>query len=83
MRWIGLSVLAVSAFYMLAANLGPPAVGAWQDDAIYMVTAKSLAAGRGYRHLQIPGQPLQTKYPILYPAVLAAGGALRGRQGAG
>ena len=36
-----------------------------------MATAKSLAAGTGYRHIELPGQPWQTKYPILYPAVLA------------
>jgi len=53
------------------AVVGPLAVGSWQDDAIYLATAQSLAAGDGYRHAEIPGEPLQTKYPVLYPALLA------------
>ena len=46
-------------------------MGAWQDDAIYVATATSLASGGGYRHAEIPGEPLQAKYPIAYPALLA------------
>ncbi len=46
--------------------------GVFHDDAIYVGTAKSLADGDGYRLMGVPGTPPQTKYPILYPAVLAA-----------
>jgi hypothetical protein len=67
---LALAALLALAYLALAAS-GPQAVGAWQDDAIYLATAKSLAEGRGYRHAEIPGEPLQAKYPILYPAVLA------------
>ena len=71
-----LGALAIlAAGYLLVASAGPPAVGAWQDDAIYLATAHSLAQGRGYRHPHVPGEPLQAKYPILYPALLA--GVLR------
>ena len=66
-----LAVALLGAFYWLVAVVGPLAVGAWQDDAIYIATAKSLAAGDGYRHAEIPGEPLQAKYPVLYPAMLA------------
>ncbi len=45
--------------------------GIYHDDAIYVATAKALANGQGYRLINLPGAPLQTKYPILYPAVLA------------
>lgn len=45
--------------------------GVFHDDAIYVSTAKSLADGDGYRLTGVPGAPLQTKYPILYPALLA------------
>jgi hypothetical protein len=48
-----------------------PHFGAYHDDGIYLVTAKSLAEGRGYRILSFPGEPYQTKYPPLYPAILA------------
>lgn len=61
----------LSTFYWGVAVAGPLAVGAWQDDAIYIATATSLAAGDGYRHAEIPGEPLQAKYPVLYPAALA------------
>lgn len=37
-----------------------------------------MAEGSGYRHIEIPGQPWQTKYPILYPAVLSLGFAIWG-----
>ena len=46
--------------------------GVCHDDAIYVSTAKSLADGDGYRMMGVPGTPNQTKYPILYPAILAA-----------
>lgn len=61
------------AGYQAVACLGPLAIGLWQDDGIYVATARSLAEGEGYRHPYIPGRPWQTKYPILYPALLALG----------
>jgi 4-amino-4-deoxy-L-arabinose transferase-like glycosyltransferase len=45
--------------------------GVHHDDAIYVITAKALAQGQGYRLIDLPNAPLQTKYPILYPALLA------------
>ena len=33
--------------------------GAGRDDAVYMVTAKSLASGGGYRQENLPGRPLR------------------------
>jgi len=35
------------------------------------VTAKSLAAGGGYRQPSLPGQPYATKYPPLFPLFLS------------
>ncbi|HXG23798.1 MAG TPA: hypothetical protein VNJ09_04520, partial [Chthonomonadales bacterium] len=43
----------------------------YHDDSIYIITGRSLAEGRGYRIESIPGSPPQTKYPVLYPALLA------------
>ncbi len=71
-RTLILTAILFLAYWFVAAR-GPRAVGLWQDDAIYLCTAKSLAAGTGYRHIEIPGAPLQTMYPILYPALLAIG----------
>jgi hypothetical protein len=45
--------------------------GVYHDDALYVITAKALALGQGYRLIDLPHAPLQTKYPILYPALLA------------
>lgn len=49
----------------------PEIVGAYQDDGIYLATARSLAEGTGYRLVNLPGEPSQTKYPPLWPLVLA------------
>ena len=46
-------------------------LGFYHDDTLYLVSAKSLATGQGYRIASLPGQPFQTKYPPLYPALLA------------
>jgi hypothetical protein len=45
--------------------------GVFHDDGIYLSTAKALAEGRGYRLINLPETPAQTKYPPLYPALLA------------
>jgi hypothetical protein len=50
-----------------AIFLAAPAVGIFHDDGVYLVTAKALAEGRGYRIISVPGEPPQTKYPILFP----------------
>ncbi len=73
MRWTLPLIVGLALLYWLAAVAGPSGVGLWQDDAIYLCTAKSLAEGNGYRHPEMPGTPYQTKYPIFYPAVLALG----------
>jgi len=48
-----------------------PAVGIYHDDGIYLVTAKALAEGKGYRIISLPGELTQTKYPILFPGILS------------
>lgn len=52
-------------------TITPWPVGAFQDDAMYTVLAKSLAEGNGYRFLNLPGAPHATHYPPGYPALLA------------
>ena len=63
--------LVICSFYLLA--LTAPAAGMFHDDGVYLVTAKSLAEGRGYRLLSMPGEPPQTKYPVLFPFSLSSG----------
>jgi hypothetical protein len=64
------SALLALCYFALAAR-SPLSVGAWQDDAIYLATARSIAEGSGYRHIEIPGAPPQSKYPPLFPALLS------------
>lgn len=64
-------LVALAAFSAAVAAIGPWPVGVFQDDGIYMVLAKSLATGEGYRYLNMPGTPNATHYPPLFPAVLA------------
>lgn len=45
--------------------------GVYHDDAIYVSTAKALSQGDGYRLINLPSAPIQTKYPVLYPALLS------------
>lgn len=49
----------------------PRVCGVYHDDAIYVSTAKALAQGYGYRIINLPNSPSQTKYPFLYPILLA------------
>ncbi|MBL8981391.1 MAG: glycosyltransferase family 39 protein [Gemmatimonadetes bacterium] len=52
-------------------TITPWPVGAFQDDAMYTVLAKSLAEGRGFRFLNLPGEPNATHFPPAYPLVLS------------
>src|SRR5262245_38913649 len=57
---LGAAALAVLVAWGIAWQA--PAIGTFHDDAVYIVTAKSLAEGHGYRNLHLPGEVLQTKY---------------------
>ncbi len=50
----------------------PWPIGAYQDDAMYAVLAKSLAEGHGFKFINLPGEPNATHFPPGYPLVLAA-----------
>ncbi len=71
-RWPVVLVLVgalAAAFGIATLNTYP--VGAAVDDAMYLVLAKSLAMGEGYRSLNLPGAPPNTHFPPGYPAVLS------------
>lgn len=72
-KYLGLIALAlVPALWTAWAARGLPHLGAYHDDGIYWVAAKSLATGQGYTQIHLPGEPPQTKYPPMYPMMLAA-----------
>lgn len=72
-RWERILPVAIAGLVLLVALLTvtPWPVGAFQDDAVYTVLAKSLATGEGYRMINLPGAPHATHYPPGYPAFLA------------
>jgi hypothetical protein len=63
---LGAIVLAVALL-----TITPWPVGVFQDDAIYVVLAKALASGEGFRMINMPGAPHGTHFPPGYPLVLA------------
>ncbi|RZB37654.1 MAG: hypothetical protein SRB2_00756 [Desulfobacteraceae bacterium Eth-SRB2] len=63
---LGMVVLVLGGYLMVVG-----VCGLYHDDAIYVITAKALAHDQGYRLINIPHSPAQTKYPIIYPALLA------------
>src|SRR5579862_1489120 len=69
---LGLVLAALAPSAYLAFRLrSMPHLGYYHDDSIYWASAKSLADGRGYRISSLPGEPYQTKYTPVYPALLA------------
>lgn len=64
-----LALAALAPFY--ATALLTPAVGIYHDDSLYINTARALAEGRGYWIESTPVPLPQTKYPALFPALLA------------
>ena len=65
-------VLGALALAVAVLTITPWPVGVFQDDAIYVVLAKALASGEGYRMINMPGAPHATHFPPGYPILLAA-----------
>jgi 4-amino-4-deoxy-L-arabinose transferase-like glycosyltransferase len=61
----------VPSAYLAWNSRDMPHLGYFHDDALYWVSAKSLAEGSGYRVPSLPDQPYQTRYPPLYPLTLS------------
>jgi hypothetical protein len=60
------------ALAVAVLTITPWPVGVFQDDAIYVVLAKALASGDGFRMINLPGAPHATHFPPGYPLLLAA-----------
>lgn len=70
--WAVLLLALLPAAWTFWTQRDVPHFGFLLDDAIYHVSAKSLAEGAGYRIESLPGAPAQTKYPPGFAALLAA-----------
>jgi len=69
-RWLPFLTFSLALVAAIHA-IEPLPVGVFYDDAQYLVLAKSLATGHGYRFLNLPDAPLATHFPPGYPAFLA------------
>ncbi len=68
-------VAALAALVVLVvaiASITPDPVGVFWDDGVYLLTAKALASGEGYRYSYLPGTPPAIHYPPGFPLLLAA-----------
>src|SRR5258705_60992 len=72
--WWRLGLVLVGALALVAgiAVVDARPVGVFDDDAMYVILARSLASGEGYRWLNLPGAPAATHFPPGYPLLLAA-----------
>jgi hypothetical protein len=64
------TVAAAIALGVFAMN--PLPIGAFHDDARYLLLARSIAEGTGYRFVSLPGMPAGTHFPPAFPLLLAA-----------
>ena len=69
-RWLPWITAALTLLAAMHA-IEPLPIGVFYDDAQYLVLAKALATGQGYRFINLPGAPLATHFPPGYPAFLA------------
>lgn len=68
---VALVVVGALALAAGVAVIDGRPVGVVHDDAMYVILARSLASGEGYRFLNLPGAPAATHFPPGYPAFLA------------
>jgi hypothetical protein len=69
-HWYPLAAGAIVGALALMAITSVP-LGVFWDDGVYLIGAKSLATGAGYRFLHLPGAPPAVHFPPLWPALLA------------
>ena len=68
---LGLALIGVVFLAVASSRYSPEWFGSSHDDTLYFSAAKSIADGNGYRIASLPGEPPQSKYPVLYPALLS------------
>lgn len=65
-------VTAFVVFGVAIASISPDPIGVFVDDGIYLLIAKAIAAGEGFRYTFLPGIPAAIHYPPVFPLLLAA-----------
>ena len=68
---VALAGAAAALHLILAVTSADPGMHSGGDNAAYLSLANALAQGDGYVESWQPGSPPHTKYPPLYPGVLA------------
>ena len=66
------AILGAAVAAVLFALYRPFPIGVAQDDGLYMILAKAISTGQGYRFINLPGAPAGVHYPPGYPLLLAA-----------
>ncbi len=66
--WIAALVALLAALMTMTSD----PIGVFNDDGIYLLTAKALAEGQGYVYPHLPGTPPAIHYPPVWPMLLAA-----------
>ena len=66
------AVIGTAVAAVLLALYRPFPLGVAQDDGLYMILAKAISTGHGYRFINLPGAPAGVHYPPGYPLLLAA-----------
>ncbi len=72
-RFIGpwVPVIILLAMFLALGILRLDREISFYDEGVYVINAKSLAMGAGYRNLSLPGAPPQGKYPPFFPFLLS------------
>ena len=69
--FITLTFVILFVSYVVYMIPGKVTAAFGDDQSVYLVSAKALAAGQGYRLISRPDTPFDTAYPIGYPALIA------------
>ncbi len=64
-------IAALVALIAGIATLSSDPVGVFNDDGLYLLTARALAEGHGFVYPHLPGTPAAIHYPPLWPMLLA------------
>jgi hypothetical protein len=66
-----LILLCLPSLVFVWHNRDVPHFGILQDDGVYLIDARAMAQGAGYRIMSLPKEPYDTRYPPLYPLYLS------------
>lgn len=70
--WVVPTVAAAIVLLVALLSITPDPIGVFWDDGVYLLSAKALASGAGYRYTYLPGAPPAIHYPPGFPLLLAA-----------